>query len=253
MSKSKIEWTQKVWKVVPNYDDYYVSNDGKVLSIKNGTHRVMKQRQNKDGHLYVWLYDGQGNQKKMYVHRLVLMAWVGLPQEGQECRHLNDIPTDNRLENLTWGSRLENVEDKRRNGGMRYGVNAPIHKLNDKKVIDIRKRYAMGESARNLAKENGVAHNTILTIVKGNKWKHLPTFPILVKHSSAPITPISELHKEKCRQNIKKAIEARRAHRIYSIVPCACGCGEMIITPDSRGRERKYIHGHYNYWKHGTN
>lgn len=27
-------------------------------------------------------------------------------------------------------------------------------------------------------------------------------------------------------------------------VPCACGCGTMITTPDAYGRERKYVHGH---------
>ena len=32
--------------------------------------------------------------------------------------------------------------------------------------------------------------------------------------------------------------------RRHHIVSCACGCGEKIITPDKRGRERRYIKGH---------
>ena len=35
-----------------------------------------------------------------YVHRLVLLTFVGKPTEGQEARHVNGVPTDNRLENL---------------------------------------------------------------------------------------------------------------------------------------------------------
>ena len=32
--------------------------------------------------------------------------------------------------------------------------------------------------------------------------------------------------------------------RRHHIVSCACGCGEKIITPDKRGRERRYIKSH---------
>lgn len=250
---SKIEWTEKTWEEIPNFEGYYASKDGHILSLKDNTNPIVLKplMEKKNRHLYVYLYDGSGNSQKMYLHRLVLMAWVGLPKEGQVGRHLNDIPQDNRLENLSWGSVADNMADKIRNGGQTRGENHPSHRLTEKKVIEIRKRYAMGESSRTLSEEYGISHTNILEAVRGKSWKHLPTFPRVIKHSSAPRTPMTKEQKEKMRQGIIKYFAERKAKRVYDLVPCACGCGRMIETPDKKGRKRRYIKGHYNYWKHG--
>ena len=49
------------------------------------------------------------------VHRMVLEAFVGPCPEGMQCRHLNDVKNDNRLNNLAWGTRKENSADAIRN------------------------------------------------------------------------------------------------------------------------------------------
>lgn len=51
-----------------------------------------------------------------YVHQLVLLAFIGPPPIGQEVRHLNGVASDNRLENLAYGTKKENVDDSRRHG-----------------------------------------------------------------------------------------------------------------------------------------
>ena len=38
----------------------------------------------------------------------------------------------------------------------------------------------------------------------------------------------------------------RQRTKIRTVVECACGCGEKIETPDSKGRDRRYLHGHNN-------
>jgi hypothetical protein len=44
------------------------------------------------------------NGRKLFVHTLVLQAFVGpRPSHSHCCRHLNGDPADNRLENLVWG------------------------------------------------------------------------------------------------------------------------------------------------------
>jgi hypothetical protein len=50
------------------------------------------------------------------VHSFVYEAFNGPPQEGQVCRHLNDIKLDNRPVNLAWGSHEDNYADAKRNG-----------------------------------------------------------------------------------------------------------------------------------------
>ena len=253
MNKSKIEWTERTWNPVPNFEGYYASADGCILSKRSHQPRIMNPMKQKDGYLYVYLYDGYGNQKKMYVHRLVLMSWVGMPKDGQECRHLNDDPSDNRIENLLWGTRIENVADKRRNHGLQIGERSSSHKLTEGQVMEIRQRYSDGKSARELSAEYGVSHNAILKIARGSSWKHLPIITVNVKHSSRRITPMSEREREVARINMRKAIDARKSKRIYTSVLCACGCGNYLTTPDNRGRERRFIQRHYNWWRYKEN
>lgn len=45
---------------------------------------------------------------------------------------------------------------------------------------------------------------------------------------------------------VAQMIEARRTHRTYSAVQCACGCGANLETPDRRGRPRAFVSGHNN-------
>ena len=49
------------------------------------------------------------------VHLLVAEAFIGPRPDGLVCRHLNDDPADNRVENLRWGTVSENQYDSVRN------------------------------------------------------------------------------------------------------------------------------------------
>jgi hypothetical protein len=47
--------------------------------------------------------------KTRKVARLVCEAWNGPPGEGQVCMHLDEDASNNRPENLAWGSQRENL------------------------------------------------------------------------------------------------------------------------------------------------
>lgn len=233
----------KLWRQIPGREGYYASKDGEILSFAKSRNkpRVLQQIVSADGHKYVFTYRDK-MKSKIFVHRAVLMAWVGLPEDGQVCRHLNDDPADNTLENLCWGTIQDNAQDCIRNGHRPAGENAAIHKLTSEQVLEIRKRYAGGESSSVLSSEFGVAQNTILVIARGEKWAHLPTFENEAKHSSARKTATTEDHYEKFAAGRKAYTAGRRKPRM--MVPCACGCGTMIETPDKKGRDRRYAQGH---------
>lgn len=119
--------THETWKAIPGYEGFYeVSDQGRVRSLDRTVsdgRRVKGQFLSPDrgryGHLRVTLQKN-GKIERILVHRLVLQAFVGpCPPEMQAC-HWNDIPYDNRLENLRWDTPSANSQDALRNGRNPY-------------------------------------------------------------------------------------------------------------------------------------
>lgn len=120
--------TNEEWLPILGWEDTYeVSNLGRVRSLprvvqhSNGrtlhlSGRILRPGTSKgrDKYLRVGLCrDGELNMKK--VHLLVAEAFIGPRPKGAVCRHLNDDPSDNRVENLRWGTASENQQDSVRN------------------------------------------------------------------------------------------------------------------------------------------
>lgn len=117
----------------------------------------------------------QPGRKRMPVHRLVLLAFVGPRPEAHECRHLNGKRDDNRLANLTWGTKTENDADKDRHGTRLLGERNSSSKLSKAQVLSIRSRYAAGGvTQKQLAAQHRVRQTTISMIVTRAVWRHVP-------------------------------------------------------------------------------
>lgn len=115
------------WRAIPGYEGAYeVSDLGRVRSLDREVHHtdgrvrrlrgaLIKPTVMDDGRLTVTL-PGKPRRKHR-VHRLVLRAFVGEPEPGQEaCHHPDPTPTNNRLSNLRWDSSSENMLDRVRTG-----------------------------------------------------------------------------------------------------------------------------------------
>ncbi|WP_082946294.1 NUMOD4 motif-containing HNH endonuclease [Mycobacterium sp. E1747] len=104
------------WRPVLGFEGLYeVSDRGRVRSLITG--KVVKPHVgNQRGHLRISLKQHAGPYKGLYVHRLVLEAFVEPFRKGMECRHLDGDPTNNRLENLRWGTQSENNLDRVKHG-----------------------------------------------------------------------------------------------------------------------------------------
>jgi len=76
------------------------------------------------------------------------------------------------------GTHQDNVDDMWRKGrgvgGTVRGEGFSSAKLTDKKVLEIRKRYADGETQMELAAAFSVAQTSISKVVRHQGWKHIP-------------------------------------------------------------------------------
>lgn len=158
-----------LWKPVPGFEGYHVTQNGKILGPRG---KIMRAAKMPSGHLYVQCNSyGRGKQRKLFVHRAVLLAFVGLPAPGEEARHLDGNPPHNNIENLTWGTRLENVQDRRLHGTMPIPHESKSAKLTPTDIPEIFLYHKKGQSSRKIAKQFNVSHTTIQKVVRGERWK----------------------------------------------------------------------------------
>ena len=123
--------TNETWKPIPGYEDLYQASDlGRIRSLDRMVQtvagrtrkykgQVLTQTSSSSGHLRVTLAH-EGKNSVRLVHHLVLEAFEGPRPEGRVTRHLNDDPSDNRIENLAWGTVAENMADRVTNGVHHY-------------------------------------------------------------------------------------------------------------------------------------
>lgn len=91
-----------------------------------------------------------------------------------ECRHLNGIRADNRLENLAYGTVAENMADKQSHGTQLCGEQIKhFVKLTEERVKEIRQKHTEGRSMGSLGREYGVTVGNIHAIIHRKSWKHI--------------------------------------------------------------------------------
>ena len=111
-----------MWKPIPGYEGLYeVSSRGEVRSARRaGTPGLIRKprRHPKTGYLYLNL--SKDNDTKTYmVHSLVALTFLGERPAGQEARHVNGDQLDNKLNNLAYGTKVENAQDTLDHGNNR--------------------------------------------------------------------------------------------------------------------------------------
>ena len=168
------------WRPVVGYEGTYeASCFARVRRVAGGqgarAERILKQSLDSHGYPRVTLYL-HGKRTTYRVSHLVADAF--LPPKSstdQVLRHLNDDPTDNRIENLAWGTYSDNLNDAIRNG--RQHPKGAAHwkaTLTEDNVREIRRLYATGNfTQQELALQFGVSQYTICQIVRRETWKHV--------------------------------------------------------------------------------
>lgn len=161
----KVQGLEK-WRPVVGFRGYLVSNLGRVFS--NRSDKCLKPQPSGSGHLRV-AFRRNGRTHLELVHRVVLLAFVGPCPEGKESLHADDVPSNNRLGNLRWGTRSENRHDAVRNEKMRGGKQRG-QALVRTQVREIKRRLRAKVPVSRIARAYRVSRTTIKKIADGRLW-----------------------------------------------------------------------------------
>lgn len=162
-----------IWWGVPGASSYFVSSDGRVLSVVKKRPRLLRPGRSGLYRALAVVHD-DGTRRTRYLHHLVLEAVHGPAPEGHEARHLDGNRDNNACTNLKWGTRRENHADKIRHGTSARGVRNPQAKLTPDDVRRMRVMYASGDwTFKRLAAEFGVSTMTALRAVRRESWSHV--------------------------------------------------------------------------------
>ncbi len=153
------------WKQIEVAPDYYVSTLGRVMS--KTPHRIKPKilgiRLNPSGYPMVYMQLSFQKYITVDTHRLVAKAFIPNPENKAEVNHKNGIKTDNRVENLEWVTKQENIRHRISTGIWKYKV--PLSRVNE--VIE---RNKNGETQKQLAREFGCSQGTINRVVNFQGW-----------------------------------------------------------------------------------
>ena len=157
------------WKDIKGYEGLYqISNEGRVRSLI-GKEKILKPL-NTIGYFFVRLSKDKII-KNYYIHRLIATHFLDNPDNKPQVNHINGIKTDNRLSNLEWNTRSENMKHADDTGLRNIkGSNHGQSKLTDQQVLKIRSSNLKGKE---LSKIHGVSQSTISLIKNRKKWCHI--------------------------------------------------------------------------------
>ena len=112
----------EIFKKIPGFEDYEVSNKGRVKSLKFGKERILKNSIDKKGYCSVYLSNKGEKIKTFQVHQLVAMAFLNHTPCGYKIvvDHIDNNPLNNNVENLQLITNRENCSKDKKNKTSKY-------------------------------------------------------------------------------------------------------------------------------------
>ena len=144
--------------LIPGYPDYEINEEGIIRNINKQSELTTYSV---GAYKRVWI-----DNALHYVHALVLLTFVGPRPDGMWIRHLDGDGSNNCLTNLSYGTQLENAQDRALHGT--WGS-----KLNERKVKIIRGLHRCGFTCQRISEIFSLHNCTVSRITRNLTWKHI--------------------------------------------------------------------------------
>lgn len=157
--------SKEVWKDIPGFEGLYqASNMGRIASIRYGF-KLMSLVRNPTGYLQV-AFRVNNFVKRGMVHVFVAKTFLDQCDGCTQVDHINHVKTDNRVENLQWVSRSDNMKNN-----YSRGITS-VDKLRSKgKRVELfdkdGKSIGVFDKLRDAATYLGVQHGNLSALVNG--------------------------------------------------------------------------------------
>lgn len=174
------DYLMENWKDIEGYEGLYqVSDCGNVKSLERDVYsqcgtitrrtkeKILVPILDRDGYMRVNLHKN-GKMKVMSIHRLVAMAFLPNPENKPQVNHIDEVKTNNAVDNLEWcnheyninyGTRTERSIQNRRSYKLGNAPRAkPVF------CVELNKKF---DCAKSVEKELGVDGSAITKACKG--------------------------------------------------------------------------------------
>lgn len=170
----------EVWKDVERYEGLYqISNYGKVKSFKHRVHGengVILKPHEYDAYSQYKLSDSNNKEERIPAHRLVATAFIPNPNNYPEVNHKNGVKTDNRVQNLEWCTRQQNIIHMHKvlYPHMMRGRRNPRTGITEEDALRIYELAIKEErTLEDIGEEYGISACAVVDIKVGRTWNYV--------------------------------------------------------------------------------
>jgi hypothetical protein len=176
---------KEYWVPIHGFNNYYVSNLGRIKSVdriikrtdgiitkKNGKIKIATQRQS-NGYLSIRLYN-VGKDKLVFVHRVIAKAFIPNPEGKNFVNHIDGNKLNNNISNLEWCTSSENNKHAIITGLRSYksGCNHRLSFLSHQDIASIREMHKNNVKAGVIKNKYNLSYGAYYNIIKRISYKN---------------------------------------------------------------------------------
>lgn len=173
----------EVVKLIAGYKNYWISENGKVISLYRG--KILNSRLNENGYLTTILSSNGYDLKTHLIHRLVAQEFVPNFEDKPQVNHINGDKTVNHYSNLEWCTSKENIIHAYVNGLAlsKHGEDSHRSKLTNDQAKEIRQYFHdRSYTVPELAVTYNISIRTVWDILMYKKYKTASVEAVLPRY-----------------------------------------------------------------------